>query len=88
MVWICLSSDCLKASQMKMHTELLTVVIYSRLFNAILQFVMERWESQIRQLRIGLFIDDSHFTNMRFADDTLLLATSKTDVIAMLDILS
>ena len=41
----------------------------------------------ICQLGIGLNIDDHHLSNLRFADDILLLATNKDDVIAMLEIL-
>ena len=58
------------------------------LFNAILQFVMERWEHQIHQLGIGLNINEYHLSNLRFADDILLLATSKDDVVCMLEILT
>ena len=58
------------------------------LFNAILQFVMERWEQQIHDLGIGLDVNDRHLSNLRFADDILLLATSKDDAICMLEILT
>ena len=57
------------------------------LFNAILQFVMQKWQDQIRQLGIGLNIHDQHLSNLRFADDILLLATSQDDAICMLEIL-
>ena len=57
------------------------------LFNAILQFVMQRWEEQIRRLGIGLNIHDSHLCNLRFADDILLLATNCDDAVCMLEIL-
>ena len=48
---------------------------------------MERWETQIHQLGIGLHINDHHLSNLRFADDILLLATNRDDAIAMLEIL-
>ena len=57
------------------------------LFNAILQFVMERWEQQIHDLGIGPSIYDSHLSNLRLAHDILLLATSQDDAICMLEIL-
>jgi len=57
------------------------------LFNAILQFVMQKLQDQIRQLGIGLNIHDQHLSNLRFADDILLLATSQDDAICMLEIL-
>ena len=48
---------------------------------------MERWESQILDLGMGLNVNNRHLSNLRFADDILLLAASQTDVIAMLEIL-
>ena len=49
---------------------------------------MGRWEQQIHDLGIGLDVNDRHLSNLRFADDILLLATSKDDAICMLEILT
>ena len=57
------------------------------LFTAILQLVMQKWQDQIRQLGIGLNIHDQHVSNLGFADEILLLATSQDDAICMLEIL-
>ena len=49
---------------------------------------MERWEQPIRDLGIGLDVNDRHLSNLRFADDILLLATSKDYAICILEILN
>ena len=60
-------------------------VLSTLLFNVVLEYAFDSWKSKLNTEGWKLDASDSYLTNLRFADDILILARCKSDLCSMLD---